>query len=183
MRWGVTSRSRPNIKASIWPDISPFLREMMTPIAKKEVRTTAAAASCARCRIAQVNAAATNIAQIPPPAGIQSIPPKTAPTTIPGKIEWTEASAPNCQLRRLTRVPTAPAAIPKSTRKSRGRRKKGESHRGGALTIALNIVNPAESFIDDLWTENLGGWPIGNLAPRHNQALIAHFGCDPIVMG
>ena len=26
-------------------------------------------------------------------------------------------------------------------------------------------------------------WPIGNLAPRHNQALIAHFGCDPIVMG
>ena len=183
MRWGVTSRRRPNIKASICPDISPFFSEMMTPSAKKEVRTTAAAASCARCRIAQVNAAATNIAQIPPPAGIQSIPPKTAPTTIPGKIEWTEASAPNCQLRRLTKVPTAPAAIPKRTRKSRGRRKKGESHRGGALAIALNTVNPTESFIDDFRAENLRGRPVGNLASSHDQALIADFGCDPIVMG
>ena len=72
---------------------------------------------------------------------------------------------------------------PEENKEEQGAEEKGREPQGRSTAIALNIVDPAESFIDDFRTENLGGWPIGNLAPSHNQALIAHFGCDPIVMG
>ena len=37
----VTSRRRPNMRASSWPDISPFFKEITMPSPKKAVRTTA----------------------------------------------------------------------------------------------------------------------------------------------
>ena len=68
MRSFVTSRSLPNISASSWPDISPFLREITTPRAKKVVKTVAIIDSFIRVeREAQTSAATKKIAHIEAP--------------------------------------------------------------------------------------------------------------------
>ena len=76
-RSGVTSRRRPNISASSWPDRSPLYRESTIPAEKNEVRTTAVPDSDTlvfRLPTA-VRAMTMNTAQIAAPGMIMSSPP------------------------------------------------------------------------------------------------------------
>ena len=110
------------MRASSCPDMSPFLREMMTPMEKKVARTTAVAASFSRLeRLAATRAQVAATAARAAPGIIMRGPHHTAAATIPGKTEWTMASALNSRRRRLTMVETGPTTRARTTTSTNGR--------------------------------------------------------------
>ena len=121
-RSSLISMRRPNMRASSCPDMSPFLREMMTPMEKKVARTTAVAASFSRLeRLAATRAQVAATAARAAPGIIMRVPHHTAAATIPGKTEWTMASALNSRRRRLTMVETGPTTRARTTTSTNGR--------------------------------------------------------------